>query len=270
MQIEQISSADHHQPASDPEPQWAGYPEAVFGGFTFRGDAPPEAAGVYVLARRIGDVLYPVLIGETERLATTTAEIAGPAGAYADYVDACFWIERSLARQRAYMVRDLVGKYDPPLNVEHRKGRAAPEIAALVPDHASYLAGGSSDAAAEPIVVSKGEIARLVREFYADAMADPMIGPVFRRSVADWDGHLQVVQEFWSHALLGATGYGGNPFSPHLPLRLKPEYFDRWLDLFRTTATRVLQPAAARRAIGKVEHMSECFQAGLFLPKQNA
>jgi truncated hemoglobin YjbI len=53
-------------------------------------------------------------------------------------------------------------------------------------------------------------------------------------------------------------------------LQLKPEHFTRWVDLFKATARKVLEPAAADRAIAKVEHMSTCFQAGLFLPSLDA
>jgi truncated hemoglobin YjbI len=52
----------------------------------------------------------------------------------------------------------------------------------------------------------------------------------------------------------------------HLSLGLTPAHFERWVALFRTSATAVLQPEAAAYAIGKVEHMSTCFQTGLFLP----
>jgi truncated hemoglobin YjbI len=70
----------------------------------------------------------------------------------------------------------------------------------------------------------------------------------------------------WSRTLLGTTRYKGNPFTPHLTHHLKPEYFDRWIKMFKSTAQSVLRPVAAQRAIAKVEHMSTCFQAGLFLP----
>jgi truncated hemoglobin YjbI len=80
------------------------------------------------------------------------------------------------------------------------------------------------------------------------------------------------VQDFWSRTILGTERYTGNPFSPHirLALALAPAHFDRWIELFKATATRVLQPVAAQRAIAKVEHMNACFQSGLFLPTPHA
>ena len=174
---------------------------------------------------------------------------------------------RDNARQRNHILRDLVGKYDPPLNVEFRKGRAAPEIAALAPDRAEGLVKGEAEHGAEPVEATEAELHELVRAFYGEAMLDPLIGPVFSRNVTDWDHHFQIVQDFWSRALLGTTRYGGSPFTPHLQMNLRPEFFDRWIALFRVAAETHLKPPAARAAIARVEHMSVCFQAGLFPPK---
>ncbi|MFT4095544.1 MAG: group III truncated hemoglobin [Rhodoblastus sp.] len=249
-------------PAGAPGPVLprAGDLAADFGGFRFQAGPPPAEAGVYVLTRRIGALLYPVFVGASDDLSHLQEAEALRSGD----ADGLFWLARALERQRVYIARDLVGKYDPPLNVGDRKGRAAPEIAALVPDRASGLGAGMAEMLATPAVVSEDEIARLVREFYAAAMDDDMIGPVFHRAVADWDQHYRIVEDFWSRTLLGTTRYNGSPFTPHLALALKPAFFTRWIELFRQTAYRVLQPAAAARAIAKVEHMSACFQSGLF------
>ncbi len=174
---------------------------------------------------------------------------------------------RDNERMRGHILRELVGKYDPPLNVEYRKGRAAPEIAALVADRGQHLSPGEAEFGAATVEVSEAEIRAMVRGFYDEGLQDPLIGPVFKRSVADWDQHFDAAQDFWSRTLLGTTRYHGSPFTPHLSLNLKPEFFERWIALFKSAATTHLPPAAARAAIAKVEHMSVCFQAGLFPPQ---
>lgn len=242
--------------------------EVTFAGFVFAAGDPPASGGLYVLTRRIGEYLYPVLVGEAEDMAAALAQAhLGEPTLAAGLADGVFWMARENARQRNHILRDLVGKYDPPLNVEYRKGRAAPEIAALATDRAPALLTGEAEHGAEPVVVSEAQLRLLVRAFYAEALKDPLIGPVFARNVADWDHHFDIVQNFWSRALLGTTRYTGSPFTPHLSLNLKPELFDRWIELFKAMAERHLQPAAARVAIARVEHMSVCFQAGLFPPK---
>ncbi|HUO54648.1 MAG TPA: group III truncated hemoglobin [Rhodoblastus sp.] len=242
--------------------------ETAFAGFAFVAGEPPARSGLVVLTRRIGDFLFPVLVVEADDMAAEVARLraAEPVLA-AGLADGCFWSARDNARLRHHALRDLVGKYDPPLNEEFRMGRSAPEIAALAPDRAKNLPVGETEHGAEAIDVSEAELKAMVRAFYSEAMDDPLIGPVFARHVSDWDHHFEIVQNFWSRALLGTARYSGSPFTPHLDMQLKPEFFDRWVALFRKNAEANLKPAAARVAIARVEHMSVCFQAGLFPPK---
>lgn len=239
-------------------------PEPVFGGFRFTSGEAPNDAGVFVFTRRLGSALYPVLIGEANDLANGIARVRDHDDVAARESDGRFWMVRANARQRVDIVRTLIGKFDPPLNVEHRKRGAAPEIAALVPDRA--FAGSEQASHLGPITVSEDELTALVREFYEHARADSLIGPVFAHAIHDWEGHHKVVQNFWSRTMLGTARYSGNPFGPHRDLNLRPEHFDRWIELFTAAARKVLQPSAAERAIAKVQHMSVCFQAGLTSP----
>jgi truncated hemoglobin YjbI len=246
----------------------AGAAEVAFAGFAFTAGDPPPRAGIFALTRRIGEFLYPVLFAQADDMAAEAARLRRDEPVLASgLADGCFWSERGNARQRLHVLRDLVGKYDPPLNEDFRIGRAAPEIAALVPDRAKNLKPGEAEHGAEQIEVTEEELKAMVRAFYAHALDDPLIGPVFARNVSDWEHHFEIVHNFWSRALLGTTRYGGSPFTPHFSLNLKPEFFDRWVGLFRSIAQAQLKPAAARAAISRVEHMSTCFQAGLFPPR---
>ena len=246
-------------------------PEILFGGFVFTAGDPPQSAGLFALTRQIGDFLYPVLIGEADNMAAAVEKLhADEAVLAAGLADGLCWMARDPARMRVHVLRELVGKYDPPLNVEHRKGRAAPEIAALAPDRGKNLPAGEAEHGAARIEVSEEELRDLVRAFYEQALVDPAIGPVFKRSVADWEHHFMLAADFWSRSLLGTTRYTGSPFTPHLSLNLKPEFFERWIALFKIAAASRLKPAAALAAISKVEHMSVCFQAGLFPPRMPA
>jgi truncated hemoglobin YjbI len=240
--------------------------EISFGGFAFAGGEPARAPGLFALTRRIGDAVHPVLFGESENVALALEILRSEDPALArGLADGVFFMPRDNARQRRHILRDLVGKYNPPLNVEDRKARAAPEIAALVQDRAEAdFPPDSAESAAEPIELTEDELDRLVRVFYSRALEDELIGPVFDSHVSDWEHHYDIVRNFWSRAMLGTSRYGGSPFAPHLGMNLKPEHFDRWVALFRDTATSVLKPAAARAVIARVEHMSVAFQAGLF------
>ncbi len=243
----------------------AGATEISLAGFAFSAGGAAPAPGLFVLTRRIGDLLYPVLLGEGENIAAALAALNAEDPALSKgLADGFFVMPRASARQRQHILRELIGKFNPPLNIEGRKGRAAAEIAALVQDRAEGEFPVETAFADEPVEVSEEELNRLVRQFYGKALQDELIGPVFNSHVSDWEHHFEIVQNFWSRAMRGTSRYQGSPFAPHLGMKLKPEFFTRWVALFRETATEVLKPAAARSAIARAEHMSKAFQAGLF------
>ncbi len=49
---------------------------------------------------------------------------------------------------------------------------------------------------------SEQAIGLCVRRFYEKAQTDPLLAPVFKAAIADWEHHLERIQDFWSRALL--------------------------------------------------------------------
>lgn len=107
-------------------------------------------------------------------------------------------------------------------------------------------------------------IAKLVRRFYELGRQDGLLGPVFDSAIADFEAHFVVVQDFWSHALLGTGRYKGHPFPVHRALAVEPEHFDRWLEVFRQAAEEALPPLLAQQAVARAVHMTQSFKVGLF------
>jgi hemoglobin len=107
-------------------------------------------------------------------------------------------------------------------------------------------------------------IAACVRQFYAKARQDALLGPVFNDKVEDWDLHLRIVADFWSRALLGTDRYQGKPFVVHAHLPVELEHFDRWLALFEETARATMPTDLAGKAIEKARHVAASFKAGIF------
>jgi hemoglobin len=71
---------------------------------------------------------------------------------------------------------------------------------------------------------SPEEIEEMVRRFYADVAQDDLLGPMFNDvAQVDWAEHLTKLAAFWYRALLGITGYSGNPFHAHLLVHEKLE-----------------------------------------------
>jgi hemoglobin len=107
------------------------------------------------------------------------------------------------------------------------------------------------------------QITRLVHLFYSRVHDDPLMGPIFDQFIHDWDVHLVEMVNFWSTHLLGAGTYRGNGFSQHMKLPLEEAHFARWLELWEKTASEVLPPAFAQRAIGRAKHFEQSYKTGL-------
>ena len=101
-----------------------------------------------------------------------------------------------------------------------------------------------------PDLCTQDEVSKLVHGFYARVREDPVLGPYFDRQVADWERHLPKMVDFWSSALRGTRNYRGTPMPVHCALpALTPALFERWLELFRATASAIPNRSMATRAI---------------------
>jgi hemoglobin len=107
-------------------------------------------------------------------------------------------------------------------------------------------------------------IAACVDRFYAKAIDDPLLGPMFMEAIPNLPDHLGVIRDFWSNALLGTGRYRGSPYQAHVRLPIELEHFDRWLELFCETARESLPASYADRAIAKARHMTQSIRVGMF------
>lgn len=107
-------------------------------------------------------------------------------------------------------------------------------------------------------------IERMVRRFYELGLADPVLGPIFRGAIHDWEPHIRTVSDFWCMSVYGARRYTGNSFAPHQRLAFEPEAFANWLVAFEQAASECLPEADAAKAIRVARHMAKSFEAGLF------
>jgi len=95
---------------------------------------------------------------------------------------------------------------------------------------------------------TRDDIARLVRAFYVDVLADAELGPVFAPfAAAQWPWHLERMVEFWCTTLLRTKTFRGNVLVKHVNLlpQLQPAHFARWLTLWRWHTERHIAPEDA-------------------------
>jgi len=114
--------------------------------------------------------------------------------------------------------------------------------------------------------MSEAQLALLVERFYAKVREDSVLGPIFNGVVHDWPDHLKKLSAFWSSVMLTSGRYKGNPMAAHLRHReaIRPAMFDRWLELWRETASETLDEEGAAGVIAKAERIAESLQLGMF------
>ena len=104
-----------------------------------------------------------------------------------------------------------------------------------------------STPAAPTAVPSPDSITRLVHGFYADVRADPLLGPVFEKTLhGHWDAHLQRLVDFWSTVALGTRSFKGDVFGKHMALEgVTPAHFAAWVGLWQQHTSRLFAPEVA-------------------------
>lgn len=120
------------------------------------------------------------------------------------------------------------------------------------------------DAIAEGL--DEAMIRRVVEMFYDMAREDALLGPVFRKHVADehWAAHLDKITAFWAASQLGSKAYGGRPMGKHLAIDdLGDRHFMRWLALFRHTVTTICPPKTAGLFIDRSETIAASFRINI-------
>ena len=96
----------------------------------------------------------------------------------------------------------------------------------------------------------------LVHRFYDRVRADAVLGPIFAARITDWAPHLDRMVTFWSSVALMTGQYHGRPVPAHTPLPINAAHFDRWIALFRATATDTCTPEGAAHLIESAERIA--------------
>jgi hemoglobin len=119
-----------------------------------------------------------------------------------------------------------------------------------------------------PALCTEEEIAAFVRAFYTRVRNDELIGPIFNAHVHDWEHHFVLLTDFWSSVLRGSGRYSGTPMQKHTALEeLKPEFFERWLKLFRQTLDEQPNEAMRERATAAAERIAQSLWYGWQMDK---
>jgi len=91
-----------------------------------------------------------------------------------------------------------------------------------------------------PDVATRGDLEKVVSNFYDQVLSDPVLSPIFTEIARiDINDHLPRIVSFWQRIVLKNGKYSGQPFEAHRALHsiypLTVEHFQRWVRLFHAT-----------------------------------
>ncbi|MEW1903520.1 group III truncated hemoglobin [Streptomyces sp. NPDC086147] len=110
-------------------------------------------------------------------------------------------------------------------------------------------------------ISDRADLDALLRRFYAEAFADPLVGPFFTEVAGtDLEAHLPGITDFWERALFRTASYGRDAFAPHAALHsarpLTAAHFGRWVQLWRATVDGLHEGPLAERAKAQGERIA--------------
>jgi len=113
--------------------------------------------------------------------------------------------------------------------------------------------------------ISEAQLTTLVDRFYTRVRQDPLLGPLFSDTVADWPGHIEKQTRFWSSVIRGSGRYKGDPAAAHARHadRIDPAMFARWLALWSEITGELFAPDEAARLQAKAARIGESLQLAI-------
>ena len=114
-------------------------------------------------------------------------------------------------------------------------------------------------------IETKEDIAFLMKEFYSTMLKDEVIGYIFTEiAQLDLEAHLPSLTNFWENLLLSPNGYKKNVMDIHFQLdqkeKLKPEHFQRWLELLRKTVATNFSGEKVDRMLNSAQSIAGVMQ----------
>ncbi|WP_040813198.1 group III truncated hemoglobin [Nocardia concava] len=107
----------------------------------------------------------------------------------------------------------------------------------------------------------RGDLDELLRRFYGEAFADPLIGPFFTEIAGtDLEVHLPRIGDFWERSLFRTAEYKRNAMVPHSKLHaarpLTAADFGRWVQLWHAAVDGRYAGPNAERAKAQGERIA--------------
>lgn len=120
-------------------------------------------------------------------------------------------------------------------------------------------------------IAGRADLDALLTAFYGQALADPVLRPVFVDEMRlDLDEHLPVIAAFWEHVLFRTGAYSGRTMDVHRRIHqripLTAVHFDRWLALWQASVDQLFAGPVAEQAKAHAVRMAGVFLRNLAAP----
>lgn len=130
--------------------------------------------------------------------------------------------------------------------------------------------------AKKPDILSRDDVSLLVRTFYGKVRQHAALGPIFNKVITDWEGHLEVLTDFWETQLFLVRKYHGNPVLAHQEVDLKTngiittEHFGQWINLWFETLDELFEGETTWIAKNRAQKMSTMLFLKIYEARQKA
>lgn len=111
-------------------------------------------------------------------------------------------------------------------------------------------------------ITSRKDVKDLVVTFYEKVRKHDILGPIFNKIITDWEGHFELLTDFWETQLFLKRKYHGNPVTAHQEVDDKinnsvtSEHFGLWLNLWFETIDELFEGETAWIAKNRAQKMS--------------
>ena len=127
-------------------------------------------------------------------------------------------------------------------------------------------------------IQNRDDVFLLVNKFYAKVRKNELLGPIFYKSVNDWDAHIQHLTTFWESSLFMTRKlehhYKGNPLEVHVKVDKENEnaitelHFGIWLNLWIATLDESYEGENAENAKRRARKMATFMYMNIFQARQ--
>lgn len=128
-------------------------------------------------------------------------------------------------------------------------------------------------------ISDRADVKLLVDEFYIKVRADKLLGPIFNKTITDWDTHLDHLTTFWETSLFIGIKldhkYVGNPLLAHEKVdeafgnTITELHFGVWLNLWFATIDHYFEGDIADNAKRRARKMGTFMFLKIFEARQH-